>query len=131
MYYNIKYQKIKSFSYFNESVIFDMTIILLKGIIFMKKLFISVLCVISILILSGCTDKRKSTTDNEYISPSQVYIVKEFEGKVAIFQQGNNQPIQILDCIIKDLPPDAVQALTTGIEVNSLNELQKIIEAYD
>ena len=97
----------------------------------MNKIIIYLLIIICIFLLPGCTNKSKSKIDKDYITSSQVYVVKEFEGKVAVFQQGNNLPIQILDCIIKDLPPDAVQALTTGIEVNSINELQKIIEAYD
>lgn len=97
----------------------------------MKKYTICLLIIICIISLPGCTNKSKSKTEKNYITSSQVYIVREFEGKVAVFKQGDNLPLQILDCIIKDLPPDAVEALTTGIEVSNINELQKIIEAYD
>lgn len=59
------------------------------------------------------------------------YIVREFEGNVAVFKTGSDLPFQVLDCKIKNLPPDAAEALATGIEVSGEDELQKIIEAYD
>jgi len=97
----------------------------------MNKRVICLFIIICIMILPACTIKNNSKIEADNFTTAQVYIVKEFKGKIAVFQQGNDLPVHILDCIIKDLPPDAVQALTTGIEVNNINELQKIIEAYD
>lgn len=97
----------------------------------MRKRVLFLFITFCIMSLPACTVKNKAEIDADNFTSSQIYIVKEFEGKIAVFQQGEELPIQILDCIIKDLPPDAVQALTTGIEAKGINELQRIIEAYD
>lgn len=97
----------------------------------MNKKLLFLLITICIFSLPACTLKNKSNTEADNLTSSQIYIVKEYEGKVAVFQYGSNSPVRILDCTIKYLPPDAAEALATGIEVNSIEELQKIIEAYD
>ena len=97
----------------------------------MYKKILLIIPLLLLLLLACSKVDTKLKTDSELTSEPQIYIVKEFNGRVAVFQSENDSPVQILDCIIKDLPPDAVKALATGIEVNSINELQKIIEAYD
>ena len=97
----------------------------------MNKKILLLVSAISIILLSSIYLNSNQKIDSDLITDTQIYIVNEFEGNVAVFRYGNDTPVQILDCIIKDLPPDAVKALATGIEVNSINELQKIIEAYD
>ncbi len=74
------------------------------------------------------TENVHSDTNTYY---KHRYIVKNFNGYVAVYEYGNDLPVQILDCKINSLPPDAAEALVTGIEVSSEDELQKIIEAYD
>ena len=97
----------------------------------MNKKILLLVSTFPIILLSSIYLISNQKMDSDLITDTQIYIVKEFEGNVAVFRYGNDTPVQILDCIIKDLPPDAVKALATGIEVNSINELQKIIEAYD
>ncbi len=97
----------------------------------MRKIILYLSAIITMLILTSCTIEKSDLNISTSTFDNKVYIVKEYDGRVAIFQKGVKHPIQTLDCLIKDLPPDAVEALATGIEVNNIDELQKIIEAYD
>lgn len=86
-----------------------------------------------VIILSIAQIKKpKSDIYNiENHSNTEMYLIKEYEGNVAIFKNGSDLPSQVLDCKIKNLPPDAKEALATGIKVSTDDELQKYIEVYD
>ncbi len=97
----------------------------------MRKIILYLSAIITMLILASCTIEKSDLNISTSTIGNKIYIVKEYDGKVAIFQKGVEHPIQTLECLIKDLPPDAVEALATGIVVYDIDELQKIIEAYD
>ena len=59
------------------------------------------------------------------------YMVKEYDGMVAVFRGGSNLPDEILDCPLDSLPPEEIQRVKEGIPVSSEQELQKLIEAFD
>lgn len=102
---------------------------------FMKKVLlfaVVIVCLIFIVVIIS-----SSSNNNVYIeipgatTISSIYVIKEYDGKVAVFKYDSSSPVQILDCKINSLPPDAAEALATGIVVSGEYELQKIIEAYD
>lgn len=60
-----------------------------------------------------------------------VYWIKEYNGKVAVFENNAQQPQEILDCPLDSLPNEEIKRIQNGIPVSSPEELQQWIEAYD
>lgn len=58
------------------------------------------------------------------------YIVKEYNGKIGVFESGSSTPFQVLDIKISRLPPEEQQRLETGITAKDHDELLSIIENY-
>ena len=66
-----------------------------------------------------------STTNREYT-------VKEFNGKIAVFENSNTTPLYILDSpFTRDLPKADRELLQNGIKATTEEELNKILEDYD
>ena len=65
-------------------------------------------------------------------SQSQVqqhtYLVKEYEGKVAVFYDNVSDPETIYDTYVNELPQLDQQQLRDGIVVNTQEELRVLIE---
>lgn len=60
------------------------------------------------------------------------YTVKEHDGKIAVFQNGSNDPIKILDGpYVRDLPTFDRELLENGITVETETELNALLEDYD
>lgn len=76
--------------------------------------------------------------DSSYKSQSKIpsqnktYMVKEHEGKISVFEYGEETPIYILDSpYVRDLPEYDRELLKHGIVAESAEELNKILEDYD
>ena len=85
---------------------------------------------IMIIIVSKSAEKNEKA-DSESSTVSFIYTVKEFNGKVAVFDYGESQPIEILDCPVSNLPHNEAEKIKIGINISSEQQLQNIIEAYD
>lgn len=65
------------------------------------------------------------------VSQTSLYIVKEYEGKIAIYKTGEENPTQVLDDpYISNLPQADQQRLHEGIPVFTDDELTALIEDY-
>ena len=58
------------------------------------------------------------------------YIIKEYDGQIAVYCEGNENPMQILNVYTETLPSEIQQRLKTGIHVKSRDELLQMIENY-
>ena len=74
---------------------------------------------------------EKNISDSDNSAVGYRYTVKEFNGNVAVFSFGSTYPIEVLECPLKSLPDDEAQKLTAGIDIETEEELQQLIEAYD
>lgn len=60
------------------------------------------------------------------------YTVKEYNGKIAVFENGNTEPLKVMESpYIRDLPKTDQEILSQGIIVYDKTELNKILEDYD
>ncbi len=78
--------------------------------------------------LSAC--KIKKETD----SVSTVgfkYTIREYNGKVAVFDYGKQKPKLILDSKTNSLPEAEAENIRRGIDIRTDAELQYLIEAFD
>jgi hypothetical protein len=58
------------------------------------------------------------------------YIVKEYNGKIAVFEEGKNKPFKVTDSSVSDLPEYDRKLLEEGIKATTKQELQRILEDY-
>lgn len=113
----------------------------------MKKLIVSSSCIVAIcLIISfgvlpsikgSTTEKENSSTiekenSSDTISSSSVtsYIVKTFDGSIAVFENGKDTPFKVTSVPINSLPYADQEILKNGIIVNGKNELKDLLEDY-
>ena len=59
-----------------------------------------------------------------------IFIVKEYEGKIAVFKNDDSKPTTVYESYISLLPESDRIRLQNGITVDNTNDLQKIIEDY-
>lgn len=79
-----------------------------------------------ILILS-----EKNAAESESSQPvSDVYRVSQFNGKIAVFKNESEEPVEVLDAYISSFPEQDRILLEQGIYAENESELQKIIEDY-
>ena len=102
----------------------------------MKKLIISTCCfVVACLIFSfGIMPNlvKAQVSDTPTPAPesrsSLTYVVKNFNGNIAVFESGAAEPFKITDVSINTLPYNDQNNLEKGISVNSKEELNSLLE---
>jgi hypothetical protein len=63
--------------------------------------------------------------------PEQLgYIMREYEGEVAIFREGSNSPYQILDYPVYLLGEEEQEEVKVGIRVDTFEEIRKLVEDF-
>ena len=89
-----------------------------------------------IVVIAYSTNYKTQSTDfkskPKAIKSEVEYLVKEHNGKIAIFKSGNNEPLTVLDSpYIRDLPQKDQEMLINGIVATNKAELYEILEDYD
>lgn len=90
--------------------------------------------VAAILIISlsafpaGTSENVGAETEN---SPAYQYIIKEYNGKVAVFTANSDEPFKITERSISELTEGDRDILKKGIPVYTSAELNKRLEDYD
>ncbi|MBO5066191.1 MAG: hypothetical protein J6D06_08775 [Clostridia bacterium] len=98
------------------------------------------LVIISILMLSGIalmitisnkgTIKRTATTPTSITSETQMnYVLKDYNGRIALFYENQEKPLQIYNVFTDSLPYNDAKLLEKGITVKS-NELNDVLSDY-
>lgn len=99
------------------------------------KTIFSALVIISCyaLTFSAITPKNnQSESPKRAETPPVFYIVKQHNDRIAVFINGKDEPLQILDSpFVRDLPEHDQLILSEGIMVKNNEELLKILEDYD
>ncbi len=58
------------------------------------------------------------------------YVIREYNGRIAVFVPGSEQPEMVLEMLVKHLPEYDQRQLREGIEVRGVEELSARIEDY-
>lgn len=102
-----------------------------KGI----RIFCAVCLIFSVAVLT--TDAVRTTMAEAETEPANSqesvqapYMLGEYQGKVASYQAGNAEPLEVFDVYLENLPKINQQELLRGIPAQSLSELQRLIEDY-
>lgn len=80
--------------------------------------------------LSNNTNNAAEEVPKAELSPKSTFIVKEYNGKVAVFELSNPEPTRITDVDLFDLPQEDRKLLYAGIVAENIEELSQILEDY-
>lgn len=67
-------------------------------------------------------------TQAEKATDYQTYIVREYDGMVAVFYSGEDKPFKVTDRYVSALPQQDIDDLQKGIEVTNEENLRKLLE---
>lgn len=95
----------------------------------MKKLIIITLSIISVCIAVNFA-VLTAKSDEQPPTGNRTYIIKNYEGKVACFEEDSSSPFMITEIYVINLPPLDRQMLETGIEVVGAKKLSRALEDY-
>lgn len=62
--------------------------------------------------------------------PSSGYIIRDYDGKVAIFSVGSSVPEMVFDVYTRTLPEEDRERLASGVYVATYEELTALVEDY-
>lgn len=63
-------------------------------------------------------------------SSAEGFVVKELDGRIAVFRKGQDAPLEITDTAISSLPDFDKQQLKIGVYAANERELKRLIEDY-
>lgn len=72
----------------------------------------------------------QSQAPTEYYEEETSYILKEYEGALAVFAPNEKEPLKLLDIYPQTLPKTDREKLSLGISAKSYEELLGLIEDY-
>lgn len=79
----------------------------------------------------GSQSKSELTESPSNKEPENItYLVKNYNGKIAVFEKGQTKPFKITSVNIDDLPDVDKKLLERGIETDSQKKLLSILEDY-
>ncbi|MBQ2676181.1 MAG: hypothetical protein IJF54_02110 [Clostridia bacterium] len=93
-----------------------------------KLTIISVVATIAAITITLDSAAAKDSAQNP--SP-HLYLMKESDGKIAIYKYNTNVPFQVLDVYVDSLPEADRELLKQGINADSKEQLSRLIEDYD
>ncbi len=98
----------------------------IKGIIL---LFAASIATVTICISAITKPTLAQTAPLESIKTK--YILGEFNGKLAIYKENNDTPLEILDVQISSLPERDIERIKNGITADTLSEIISVAEDYE
>ncbi len=69
-----------------------------------------------------------SPTEIQQATDYQTYIVREYNGMVAVFYNDTDKPVKVTDRYVSALPKQDIINLKQGIEVYNEEDLRKLLE---
>ncbi len=102
----------------------------------MKKFIIGSYCFVLICVLVSFVaipvmnqhSKASQKVEPETSDTSLSYIVKDFNGNIAVFENGSNTPFKVTEVCTNTLPKVDQERLAEGIIVHSQTELNTLLE---
>lgn len=89
-------------------------------------------CVLLLIFLNpfGNKNNEKAADHERNVKPGLVYIVKDYGGNIAVFEEGKDKPFRITDVPVDELPDADKELLEKGLTANNQEELNLILEDY-
>ena len=97
------------------------------------KFYAAAAATLAIMTASALTSQRAADIiplPQEQTKPPVVYTLRDYQGRIAVYEGENTQPIEVFDIFSNSLPEDEYLKVMAGVPANSESELQRLIEAY-
>ncbi len=95
-----------------------------------RKAFAAILIALTLICGAAARSVQQKTAGSSG-TDGFAYVIKDYNGRVAVFQNGSDRPEEILDCPLDSLPQEEALRVRNGIPVSDEAQLQRLIEAYD
>ena len=95
----------------------------------MKKLIFASLAIISLCAVINCSIVS-AKTEPMSIPANRTYILREYNGVIACFEENTSKPFLITEVIVRYLPPKDRSMLKSGITVVGSRALSRALEDY-
>lgn len=105
----------------------------MKKLVFFTGVILMACVIVSSLIVPVNAQQNTqsyNSAESSSSSASNAYILKENEGRIAVFAEGKAEPILTTDTMVKILPLEDQQELKDGVKVYGERALQKALEDY-
>lgn len=99
----------------------------------MKKrtLILSLLILLCCLTIFVLNDERNNAKTVEITTQQEIkYMLKEFNGMLALYENESSQPKEIFNISISSFPEEDIKKLKKGIIINEADELYRLLEDY-
>ncbi len=96
----------------------------------MKKIIFLCLGLFAVVLLCIYLPTKSTAPQNENLTVSDKYTVREYEGQIAVFSDDSELPVKVFDTSVANLPQCDRELLELGITVETPEELQKLIEDF-
>ena len=96
----------------------------------MKKLIIITLSIISLCIAVNFAVLTAKSDERQPLNANRTYIMKNYEGKIACFEEDSTSPFMITEVYVINLPPLDRAMLEDGIEIVGAKNLSRVLEDY-
>ena len=87
-----------------------------------------ILIIFIVASLFSSSNSKENPSNNESYNS---YILKEYNGKIAVFLGTNSKPLDIFDVEFSSLPYSDRQELIKGIKADDLKKIYQIAEDFD
>ena len=98
------------------------------SIVFLISSLICFAIILAFFIKSLKNNQINSQESDKSPNNSLSYIVKDFNGSVAVFEPENPKPVRITDVYTSSLPLSDQKMLSHGIKVQNQSELHTLLE---
>ncbi len=82
------------------------------------------------LSLSAFASQNTQTLQIEKNNTETQYRLSVYDGRIAVFETDETEPIEVFDVFVASLPYDEQIELRNGLTATDRNELQKLIEDF-
>lgn len=92
-------------------------------------LFVLMCIITNVLIIPNLQKNTKvSNIEKETTSNIVTYIIKDFNGNIAVYEMDSEKPFKITDVPISSMPKADQEMLKDGIRVKGESELESLLE---
>lgn len=97
-----------------------------KTIVALSTIFCSILIMVSVYTFIPKNISEPHSAENG--EPHTGYTISDLNGKVAVFEDGKDEPFAVYDIYTHLLPENDIELLRKGIHVDNLVQLQSRLE---
>jgi len=103
----------------------------MKKIILLAASAAAVICILAAIRFYPRPVSVAPSSDPAASNPPAMYMLREYDGHIAIFLAEEQSPFEILDILTESLPRSDRDALKSGIPAANEEELHRLIEDYE